>query len=90
MIKISLIFLSFGQSWVFILGFFCGGIWESMAGGRRGTGRGRGRGKSNNNNESKNRRRKGSGPSYSSAGKGALFVEGGLLSDWSSTPTPRG
>ncbi|EXC23988.1 Zinc finger CCCH-type with G patch domain-containing protein [Morus notabilis] len=60
-----------------------------MAGGRRrGRGRGRGRGKPNNNNESKNHRRKGSGPSYSSAGKGALFVEGGLLSDWSYAPTP--
>lgn len=61
-----------------------------MAGGRRepGRGRGRGRGKPNNSNESKNRRRKGSGPSSSSAVKGASFVKGGLLSDWSSTPIP--
>ncbi|PON67134.1 R3H domain containing protein [Parasponia andersonii] len=59
-----------------------------MAGGRRG-GAGRGRGRSNNNG-SKNKSCNGSGGGRrrGSAIRGALFVDGGFLSDWSFAPTP--
>nr|XP_048333164.1 uncharacterized protein LOC107427271 isoform X1 [Ziziphus jujuba var. spinosa] len=60
---------------------------EGRRKGRRGPSTNRSR-KSNSNSKSKGKRR-GSNPSPSSSVKGALFVEGGLLSDWNSTPTTK-